>query len=217
MFGNVLQGPAPQVLEHDDFALRLGQGRQRVGQSEHLFVALGRLAGRSLICGQPAGHSRRGAIQVGFQRPLQVHGPLVAVIVLDHVGQCAGKDAPQPGEQHRPIRVLQRRPGRVGAQKRLLHHVGRIELAAQARIEMDTRQHFQIRPERLQGLRRIRGHASILERRHLQADKPRPSEKKCCCGEIISCLQGSLQTSDHLWRTSASPCNRSATIPPRSQ
>jgi hypothetical protein len=101
-------------------------------------------------------------IQVGLQRPFQVHGPLVPVVVLDHVGQGAGEDAPQPGEEHRPVWVLQLGPGGVGPEQGLLNHVGRVELAAQPRIEMDTREHLQVRTERLQGLGRIGRHGIYL-------------------------------------------------------
>jgi hypothetical protein len=51
----------------------------------------------------------------------------------------------------------------MSADEHLLHHIGRVELAAHPGIEVDAGQYLQVGTEWLQGLRRVRGHISIVE------------------------------------------------------
>ena len=141
------QRPALAVLEQQRLALRLGQLGQGLHQQHRLLVPLGPLAGRRLLGGQPGVEPGGGLLDRLLERAFQRHVATAAAVVADGVGQGAGEDPPEPGRQ------LGRGPsprncaeGLVRLQERLLHDVGRIQLAPQGRAELEPGQDAQVVP-----------------------------------------------------------------------
>ena len=167
-----------QCFKHDHLAHQLGQFRQGLDHPQQLLVPLGPAAGRGLVGGQPGGEPRGGTVQVGLQRPLQGDVPLVPLVVLDRIGQRPGQDPPQPGDQDLGPGVAHLPQGRVGAQHRLLDHVGGVELAAQLPVEVQLGQHLEVLAERFQDFRRVLSHGRssfslFPRRRRLPIDEPK--------------------------------------------
>ena len=86
--------------------------------------------------------------------------PLVAIVVLDRVGQRAGQDLRSQAARTSGS-GLALGQGRIGAEHRLLDDVGRVELAAQPAVEMQLRQHRQVLAERLQELLGVLGYHGL--------------------------------------------------------
>ena len=185
--GDLGERPALAVLEHDHLAHQLGQFRQGLDHPQQLLVPFGTAARRGLVGGQPRGEPRGGTVQVGLERPLQGDVPLVPLVVLDRIGQSPGQDPPQPGDQDLGPGVAHLRQSRVGAQHRLLDHVGRVELAAKFPVKVQLSQHREVLAERFQDFGRVSGHGRssyplFSRRRRLPVDEPRfiLAERRFC-------------------------------------
>ena len=66
------------------------------------------------------------------------------------MAEAAAEDLPQPGHALGVSRAPETGASLVGLEERLLHDVGSVEFAAQARVELQPSQQHQIGPEPLQ-------------------------------------------------------------------
>ena len=185
------------VLADDDF---LHGGREAVEgrhEPEEFLVTDGPAAGGRPVVGEPAGQAGGGSVQVGLQRTLETDRPLVALEVLEGVGQRGRQDLAEPGREHFRARVADLVQGRTGAQHHLLDDVGGVELAPEPPIQMQLGQHFEVRPERFQDLggrgRHRRARPPTFKRRRILGDGPR----KC---DGMAATPPALADWDGAWR-----------------
>ena len=138
------QSPALAVFENNNLTHPIGQTSQGGCESQHLLVPNHVTAGRRLIGRQPGREPGRGAIELGLDRSLQVKVPLIALIMLHRIGQGACQNAPQPGHQNLGLLRTELSQRGIRPQHRLLNDIRRIELTAQAAIQMRLGQHLQV-------------------------------------------------------------------------
>src|SRR5262249_20195483 len=83
------------------------------------------------------------------------------------VGEVVRQRLPQPRQPLGLGRAAELFPFRVRFEERLLHHVGRVEFAAQPRVDVKAREQAQVRPEALQ-------RAGVLLGEGVDGAPPRP-------------------------------------------
>jgi hypothetical protein len=122
---------------------------------KQLLLPAGDLAGRGLLGRQPCLQPCRRLVQVAVEALLEGQP---ALVLAGSVDERVGQDAAQPGRLLTIPAAAELVPPLVRLDESLLHHVGRVELAAQPRIELEASQQVQVIPVGLQGLPLGLGH-----------------------------------------------------------
>src|SRR5688572_14744800 len=117
-------------------------------------------AGRWLSRGKPGLQVGGGTLDGLLQRLFSGQISLFTGEITSSSGQVPGQDLPKPPRKGSVILALKTIPSLVSLQKRLLHDVRGIELAPEARIQMQTSQQTQITAKTLKR-RFYRLHASL--------------------------------------------------------
>ena len=138
---DVGHGDAAQVVHLDDDALVFRQLGQGAGQAQEVFLTADPLAGRRLVGGQPRLDAGRRGVHALFQRRLHVQ---LALVLASGVDQRVGQDAAQPAGLFGLGAAAELAAVLVGLDQRLLHHVRRVELAAQPRVELEPREQVEV-------------------------------------------------------------------------
>jgi hypothetical protein len=121
---------------------------------------LGLLARRRAGSGQQRPEPGGELVEAGGERAFQVHVAPGPREVADGVGEVVREDPPQPGRALLRRVFLPAVHRLVRLQERLLDHVGRIELGAQPRVQVQAGQEPQVIAVRLQQLFARRRHRS---------------------------------------------------------
>ena len=130
-------------MQFNDEPLLVGQLGEGAGELKQLFLVADAFAGRRLFGGEPGVQPRRGFVDGLFDGDL--NGDL-ALVFAGHVDEAVGEDAPQPCGLFGGRAAAKLLAVLVGLDERLLHDVGRIEFAAQPRVELEAGQQMQVIP-----------------------------------------------------------------------
>jgi hypothetical protein len=125
-----------QMVQHDGKTLGVGELIEGDGEPAQVLILDDSLARRGLLGPQEVAQPQRRGLQSGFEGALARGVTLVSAEGTDGVGQVVDHNLPQPGGQFRVAGAAELVTFLVSLQQRLLHDIGRIDTAAQVRVEV---------------------------------------------------------------------------------